>query len=206
MSQFFYIHPENPQQRLINQAVSIINQGGVIAYPTDSCYALGCHIGDKSALERIRKIRRLNESHFFTLMCRDLSDLGTYAKVDSNAFRMLKHLIPGPYTFVLEATKEVPKRLMCPKRKTIGLRVPKNAIVSLLLATLGEPLMTSTLQLPGDEYPLQDPEDIRDRLEHDVDCIVHGGFGDLEETTVIDLVGSEAELVRLGKGDVSDYF
>lgn len=206
MSQFFYIHPDDPQVRLITQVVSIINEGGVIAYPTDSCYALGCHIGDKSALERIRRLRRLDEKHEFTLMCRNLSELGTYAKVDRQAFRIIKHLIPGPYTFVLEATREVPRRLQSSKRKTIGLRVANHRIVQLLLELLDEPLMTSSLILPGDIYPIQDPEDIRDKLEHQVDAIIHGGFGEIEQTTVIDMTSGQAELIRQGKGDASEYF
>ena len=200
MSQFFYIHPDNPQQRLIEKAVQILSSGGVIVYPTDSAYALGCHIGDKAALDRIRAIRRLDEKHNLTLMCRDLSELGMYAKVDNAAYRLIKRLIPGPFTFVLQATKEVPRRLQHEKRKTIGLRVPDNAVALALLEALGEPIMTATLQMPGEEYPLQDPDDIRDRLEHDVDCIINVGYGGLDQTTVIDLTDGQAEIIRQGKG------
>lgn len=162
MSQFFRIHPDNPQARLIHQAVEIIRQGGVVVYPTDSAYALGCHIGDKQALQRIRQIRRLDDDHNFSLVCRDLSDLGVYAKVSNSAYRLLKAATPGPYTFVLQATKEVPRRLVDPKRKTIGLRVPDNVICSALLHELGEPIMSSSLILPGHEFPLTDPLEMRE--------------------------------------------
>ena len=189
MSQFFTIHPENPQLRLIRQAVEIVRAGGVIVYPTDSAYALGCQIGDKKALDRIRQIRQLDKHHNFTLMCRDLSELSAYAKVDNQVFRLLKTYTPGPYTFILDATAEVPRRLMHPKRKTIGLRVPGNPIALALLEELGEPLMSVTLIMPTDEYPLTDPYDIRDTLEHHVDLIVDGGYCGLEATTVVDLSG-----------------
>ena len=205
MSQFFYIHPDNPQARLISQAVRLIQQGGVVIYPTDSAYALGCHLDDRDAVNRIRQIRGLDEKHNFTLMCRDLSDLGVYAKVSNTAYRFIKHLIPGPYTFLLPATKEVPRRMQHPKRKSIGLRVPDNNIVQALLEVMGEPIISSTLLLPGDEYPMQDPEEIRDRFEHAVDCVIHGGNGDIEQTTVIDLREDHAEVVREGKGSVADY-
>ena len=191
--------------RLIKQAVSIVRRGGVIVYPTDSSYALACHIGDKAALARIRKIRRLEEKHHFTLMCRDLSDLGLFAQVDNNVFRLLKRLIPGPYTFLLQATREVPRRLQHPKKKSIGLRVPSNRIALALLEELGEPLMSTSLLMPSDDYPMQNPDEIRDRLEHQVDLIIHGGVGGIEPTTVIDLVDSVPELVREGKGDFTAY-
>ena len=201
MSQFFRIHPEDPQSRLIHQATEIINQGGVIAYPTDSAYALGCHIGDKRALERIRQIRRLDKHHNFTLICRDLSDLGVYARVNNSAYRMIKAATPGPFTFILPATREVPRRLVHAKRKTIGLRVPDNPICQALLADLGEPLMSTTLMLPGDEYPLTDPSEIRDLLEHQLDLVIDGGFCGLESTTVINLENDAPEITRVGCGD-----
>lgn len=202
MSQFFQIHPDNPQTRLIHQAVDIVRAGGVIVYPTDSAYALGCHIGDKAALDRIRRIRKLDKHHNFTLMCRDLSELATYARVDNAAYRLLRNNTPGPYTFILEATSEVPRRLKHPKRKTIGLRVPDNPIALDLLATLGEPLMSVTLIMPGDEYPLTDPYDIRSLLEHEVDLVIDGGFCGLEPTSVIDLSGDFPAVVRRGRGEV----
>lgn len=198
MSQFFSIHPENPQLRLIRQAVEIVRAGGVIVYPTDSAYALGCQIGDKKALDRIRQIRQLDKHHNFTLMCRDLSELSAYAKVDNQVFRLLKTYTPGPYTFILDATAEVPRRLMHPKRKTIGLRVPGNPIALALLEELGEPLMSVTLIMPMDEYPLTDPYDIRDTLEHHVDLIVDGGYCGLEATTVVDLSGDVPQVTRQG--------
>ncbi|UTW46053.1 threonylcarbamoyl-AMP synthase [bacterium SCSIO 12696] len=203
MSQFFSIHPDNPQARLVRQAVEIIRAGGVIAYPTDSAYALGCHIGDKAALDKIRAIRQLEKRHNFTLVCRDLSELASYAKVDNVRFRLLKGLTPGPYTFVLQATSEVPRRLMHPKRKTVGLRVPANAVALALLQELGEPLMSVTLQLPGDEYPLTDPYDIRDLLEHRVDLVIDGGYCGLEPTSVVDLTDDTPVILRRGMGDLS---
>ena len=205
MSQFFTIHPENPQTRLIGQAVEIIRKGGVIAYPTDTTYALGCHIGDKQALDRIRQLRRLDDKHRFTLMCRDLSELGVYARVNNQVFRQLKAHTPGPYTFILEATKEVPRRLQTGKRKQIGLRVPDNQILLDLLAGLGEPVLNTTLILPQDEFPLMDPRDIRDLLEHQVDLVIDGGYGGLEETTVIDVTGDIPTLIRQGLGDFGDF-
>lgn len=200
MSQFFQIHPDNPQQRLINQAVDIINDGGVIVYPTDSGYALGCHIGDKSAMERIRAIRQLSDQHNFTLVCRDLSEISLYAKVDNAAYRLIKNHTPGSYTFILQATREVPRRLQNPKRKTIGLRVPDNSICMALLETLGQPLMSSTLILPGDDLPLTDPYDIRDTLEHALDLIIDGGYCGFEPTTVVDLVEGVPVVTRVGLG------
>ncbi|MFT7133420.1 MAG: tRNA threonylcarbamoyl adenosine modification protein (Sua5/YciO/YrdC/YwlC family) [Cyclobacteriaceae bacterium] len=203
MSQFFSIHPDNPQARLIRQAVDIVRQGGVIIYPTDSAYALGCHIGDKQALQRIRQIRRLDDDHNFSLVCRDLSDLGIYARVSNSAYRLLKAATPGPYTFVLQATKEVPRRLVNPKRKTIGLRVPDNAICSALLSELGEPIMSSSLILPGHEFPLTDPLEMRDLLEKQVDLIIDGGFCGVESTSVIGLEDDQPVILREGRGDLS---
>ncbi len=203
MSQYFRIHPDNPQSRLIHQAVDIVRKGGVVAYPTDSAYALGCHIGDKKALDRICTIRRLAEGHNFTLICRDLSDLGVYAKVNNSAYRLIKAATPGPYTFILQATREVPRRLVHPKRKTIGLRVPDNNICMELLAELGEPMMTTTLILPGDQYPLTDPTEIREMLEHQVDLIIDGGFCGMESTTVVNLEDQIPEVIREGCGDLS---
>jgi len=205
MSQFFQIHPDNPQPRLIDKAVEIIRQGGVIAYPTDSGYALGCHLGDKNAQERIRRIREVDDKHNFTLVCRDLSELATYAKVDNTAYRLIKSLTPGPYTFILAATREVPRRLQNPKRKTIGLRVPDNRIAQALLETLGEPLMSSTLILPGDDMPLTDPYDIRDTLEHSLDLVIDGGYCGFEPTTVVDLTGDTPVVLREGLGDVGVF-
>ncbi|MEH6583449.1 MAG: L-threonylcarbamoyladenylate synthase [Halioglobus sp.] len=205
MSQFFQIHPDNPQSRLIRQAADIIRAGGVVVYPTDSAYALGCHIGDKNALDRIRRIRNLDARHNFTLVCRDLSEIATYARVDNTAYRLLKHSTPGPYTFILKATSEVPKRLMHPKRKTVGLRVPDNAIVDALLADLGEPLMSVTLIMPGDDDPLIDPYDIRQTLEHAVDLVIDGGYCGMEATTVVDLADDTPLILRAGKGDIAPF-
>lgn len=205
MSQFFQIHAENPQARLVKQAVDVIREGGVAVYPTDSSYALGCQIGNKSAIDRIRHLRRLDDKHNFTLLCRDLSQLGEYAKVDTSAFRLLKAHTPGPYTFILDATREVPRMLLHPKRRTIGLRVPANPIAHALLTELGEPLMSVSLIMPGDEQPLSDPEEIRDRLEKLVDLIVDGGYGSLEASTVISLVGGEPEVLRVGCGDPEPF-
>jgi tRNA threonylcarbamoyl adenosine modification protein (Sua5/YciO/YrdC/YwlC family) len=201
MAQFFQIHPDNPQHRLIVQAADIIRKGGIVVYPTDSAYALGCHIGDKNALDRIRALRNLDKNHNFTLMCRDLSELATYARVDNQVYRLIKNHTPGAYTFILEATAEVPRRLMHPKRKTIGLRVPDNPIALALLEELGEPIMTSSFLMPGEDYPMTDPYDIRDSHQHQVDLIIDGGYCGLESTTVIDLTGDVPELVRQGKGD-----
>ncbi len=203
MSQYFSIHPENPQQRLVVQAAEIVRRGGVIVYPTDSVYALGCHIGDKQALDRIRNIRRVDKNHNFTLVCRDLSELASYARVDNSDFRVLKASTPGPFTFILPASSEVPKRLMHPKRKTIGIRVPDSAIAQALLEELGEPMMSVTLIMPDDEYPLTDPYDIRQILEPHVDAIIDGGYCGLEPTTVVDMTGDQPQLTRQGMGDFS---
>ncbi|MBL4566663.1 MAG: threonylcarbamoyl-AMP synthase [Porticoccus sp.] len=205
MSQFFSIHPDNPQHRLIRQAAEIVRRGGIIVYPTDSAYALGCHVGDKKALDKIRQIRQLDKNHNFTLMCRDLSELSIYAKVNNQLYRSIKAHTPGPYTFILEATSEVPRRLMHPKRKTIGLRVPENPIALALLEDLGEPIMSVTLIMPGDKYPLTDPYDIRDTLEHHVDLIVEGGNCGLEPTTVVDLSGDSPVIIRQGMGQFEDF-
>jgi tRNA threonylcarbamoyl adenosine modification protein (Sua5/YciO/YrdC/YwlC family) len=205
MSQFFQIHPVTPQKRLINQAVEIVRKGGVMVFPTDSGYAIGCHLDDKQALDRIKRIRRLDDKHNFTLMCRDLSDVGVFAKVGNTQYRLLKQFTPGAYTFILDATSEVPRRLLHPKRKTIGMRVPDNAIVQELLAELGEPIMSSTLILPGEEDPMTDPEDIRDKLEHELDLIIDGGFCGLEATTVVNMTGPVPEVTRVGKGDPAPF-
>ncbi|NTS76129.1 threonylcarbamoyl-AMP synthase [Catenovulum sp. SM1970] len=205
MSQFFYVHPDNPQKRLINQAVEIIKQGGVIIYPTDSGYAIGCHIGDKDALERICRIRQIEMDHDFTLVCRDVSELSKYAKVGNVAFRALKNNTPGAYTFIFKATKEVPRRLMNPKKKTIGLRIPDNQIALDLLEALGEPIMSSSLLLPGQDFTESDPEEIRDKLEHAVDLIIHGGYLGETPTTVVDFTEDEPQLVRTGNGDTSPF-
>ena len=203
MSEYLSIHPENPQQRLIAKAAEIVRKGGVIVYPTDSVYAIGCHIGDKQALDRIRAIRHIDKNHNFTLMCRDLSELASYAKVDNSAFRSLKASTPGPFTFILPATSEVPRRLMHPKRKTIGLRVPDSPIAQALLEELAEPMMSVTLILPDDDYPLSDPYDIRAALEAHVDVLIDGGHCGLEPTTVVDMTGPVPEITRQGMGDFS---
>ncbi|MBA1331797.1 hypothetical protein QQ73_11885, partial [Candidatus Endoriftia persephone str. Guaymas] len=201
MALFLQIHPDNPQPRLIQQAVEIIRQGGLVAYPTDSSYALGCHIGDKGAMERIRRIRRLDDKHNFTLVCRDLTEIASYAKVNNRDYRLLKNLTPGPYTFILKATKQVPRRLQHAKRKTIGIRVPDNRIVDALLTALAEPIMSSTLVLPGDEMPLTDPYEMRQLIDHEVDLIIDGGYCGFEATTVVLLTEDTPEVARLGKGD-----
>jgi tRNA threonylcarbamoyl adenosine modification protein (Sua5/YciO/YrdC/YwlC family) len=200
MSQFFEIHPDNPQGRLIHRAVEIIRNGGVIVYPTDSSYALGCHIDDKAAMERLARIRKVSKRHDFTLICRDLSEISTYAKVDNQAYRLMKSLTPGPYTFIFKATREVPKRLWNPKRKSIGIRVPDNRIVQALLAELGEPMMSSTLILPDEDRPLNDAEEIREVLEHHVDLIIDGGPCTTEPTTVLDLSEGNIQIRRQGLG------
>jgi len=203
MSQFFQIHPDNPQLRLVKQAVQIIQSGGIVALPTDSCYALVCHLDDKAAVERLRRIRAIDDKHHLTLLCRDLSEISQYARVDNRQYRLLKAATPGPYTFILEATKEVPRRLSHPSRKTIGLRVPENKIAHALLEELGQPLLGTTLILPGGELPLTDPEDIREGLERQLELIIDGGACSLEPTTVIDLTGDEPVLVRQGRGDAA---
>ena len=205
MSQFFTLHRTHPEIRLIKRAVEIVRKGGLIAYPTDSCYALGCHIGDKAAMERIRRVRGVDERHHFTLVCRDLSDIGTFAKVNNAQYRLLKAHTPGTYTFILEATRELPRRLAHPKRATVGVRVPEHPVTHALLTELNEPLLSSTLIMPGDEDPLNDAEAIRSRLEHEVDLILDGGACGIEPTTVIDLSGSEPILVRRGKGSVVSF-
>jgi tRNA threonylcarbamoyl adenosine modification protein (Sua5/YciO/YrdC/YwlC family) len=205
MSQFFQIHPDNPQTRLIGQAADIIRGGGVVVYPTDSGYALGCQLGDKKPLEIIRRIRKLDDKHNFTLMCRDLSELGTYARVENTAYRLIKAHTPGAFTFILKATNEVPKRLMHPKRRTIGLRVPENTIALALLDALNEPLMSVTMMLPGDDYPLTDPYEIRQTLEHEVDLVIDGGYCGMEATSVIDLVETPPSIVRQGGGDTTAF-
>ena len=205
MAQFFIVHPDNPQPRLIKQAAAMVRDGAVIAYPTDSCYALGCHLGDKDAVARIRRIRGLDDSHYMTLMCRDLSELARYARVDNVQFRLLKNNTPGNYTFILEATKEVPRRLQHPKRNTIGIRIPDHPVALALLEELGEPLLSSTLILPGEEQALNDAEEIRNHLDQQLDLILDGGTTGLESTTVIDLTGATPVLLRRGKGDLAPF-
>jgi tRNA threonylcarbamoyl adenosine modification protein (Sua5/YciO/YrdC/YwlC family) len=205
MSQFFQIHPENPQLRLIKQAVQIIQAGGIVALPTDSCYALVCHLDDKQAVERLRRIRAVDEKHHLTLLCRDLSEISSYAKVDNRQYRLLKTATPGPYTFILEATKEVPRRLSHPSRKTIGLRVPENRIAHALLEELAQPLLGTTLILPDEREPMTDPEEIRVRLEKLVDLVIDGGACSLEPTTVIDLTEEQPVLLRQGRGNAAQF-
>ena len=205
MTQFFSLHPEQPQARLIRQAAEIIRAGGLIVLPTDSAYALVCSVGDASLLDRIRKIRGVDERHHFTLMCRDLSEIATYARVDNSQYRLLKATTPGPYTFILEGTKELPRRVLHPKRKTIGLRIPEHAVVSALLAELDAPLLTSTLLLPGEGQPLSDPDEIRERMEKQVDLVIEAGYCGPEATTVIDLSSGTPELVRAGRGPLAPF-
>lgn len=205
MAQFFNIHSDNPQQRLIQQAVQILKQGGVIVYPTDSCYALGCQVGDKEAAARLLSVRGLDSGHDLTLVCRDLSELGRYAQVNNTQFRILKSHTPGPYTFILRGTREVPKRLLHKKHDTIGLRVPEHGIVQALLAELGEPILSSTLLLYGEDVPLTEPWEIRDRLEHLVDLVIDSGACGLTPTTVVDLTTDTPVVLRYGKGDASDF-
>jgi tRNA threonylcarbamoyl adenosine modification protein (Sua5/YciO/YrdC/YwlC family) len=197
------VHPDNPQPRRVAKIVETIRDGGLIAYPTDSSYAFGCHIGDKRAMDRIRRIRRTDKHHNFTLVCSDLSEISTYARVDNWAYRMLKAMTPGPYTFILPATREVPKRLQHPKRRTIGLRVPDHVLVRAVLEELGEPIMSSTLLLPGDNLPLTDPHDIEARIGHDIDLIIDAGPTGIEPTSVIDLSAGTPQVLRIGRGDVS---
>jgi tRNA threonylcarbamoyl adenosine modification protein (Sua5/YciO/YrdC/YwlC family) len=205
MAQFFQIHPVNPQARLVRRCVEILLAGGVIIYPTDSSYALGCQLGEKDAMERIRRIRQVDDKHHFTLVCRDLSEITTYAKIDNRAFRQLKSLTPGPYTFIHEATKQVPRRMLHPKRKAIGIRVPDNEICRALLAELDQPILSTTLILPAAEHPLTDPEEMRELLDKQVDLIIDGGFCGLDPTTVVDMISEPPQLIRVGKGDPSVF-
>jgi tRNA threonylcarbamoyl adenosine modification protein (Sua5/YciO/YrdC/YwlC family) len=205
VAQFFSIHTDTPHLRLIKQAVAIVRSGGIIVYPTDSCYALGCHLGDKEAMTRIRTIREVDERHHFTLVCRNLAEISTYAKVDNSQYRLLKATTPGSYTFILQATREVPRRMQHPKRNTIGLRIPDHPVVLALLEELGEPLLSSTLILPGDELPLNDAEEIRERLEHQVELVMDAGSCGIDMTTVIDLTTTVPELIRPGKGSLEPF-
>ena len=205
MGQFFQIHPENPQARLIKQAAQIVGAGGIVALPTDSAYALVCRLDDKAAVEKLRRIRGVDDKHHLTLLVRDLSEVAQYARVDNTQYRLLKATMPGPYTVILEATRELPRRLSHPSRKTIGLRVPENRITLALLEELGEPLIGTTLQLPGDDHMLSDPDEVRERLEKQIELIIDGGAGMLEATTIIDLTGPEPELVREGRGDPAAF-
>ncbi|MCC4114686.1 threonylcarbamoyl-AMP synthase [Aromatoleum toluclasticum] len=205
MAQFFSLHPEIPQPRLIRQAAEIMRAGGLVAFPTDSAYALGGITGDADLLQRIRRLRGVDERHNFTLMCRDLSEIAKYARVDNAQYRLLKAVTPGPYTFILEGTKELPRRVLHPKRKTIGLRVPEHPVVAALLQELDEPILTSTLLLPDDDLPLTDPEEIRDRLEKQVELVIEAGFCGPEATTVIDLTSGVPVLVRAGRGDLAPF-
>jgi tRNA threonylcarbamoyl adenosine modification protein (Sua5/YciO/YrdC/YwlC family) len=201
MTQYFEIHPQNPQARLIRQVAQVIESGGIVAAPTDSAYALVCRLDDKGAVEKLRRIRGIDDKHHLTLLVRDLSEIATYARVDNRQYRQLKAGMPGPYTVILEATKELPRRLSHPSRKTIGIRVPENAILLALLDELGEPLIGTTLQLPGDEHMLSDPDEVRERLDKQIDLVIDGGAGTLEATTIVDLTGPEPQLLRAGRGD-----
>lgn len=203
MSQFFSIHPDNPQQRLVRQAAEILRKDGVIVYPTDSCYAFGCRLDSKKASDRIRDIRRFDKHHHFTVMCADLADIANYAKVDNAVYRMLKTLTPGPYTFILQGSRELPRRIVHEKRKTIGMRVPENNVAHALLAEMGEPILSCTMQLPGEEFPHSDPYEMRDVLEHQVDLIIDGGWCGMEPSSVVDLSGDNPDVIRRGLGDVS---
>ena len=205
MAQYFAMHVRNPQPRLIAKAVDIVRDGGLMVYPTDSCYALGCQLGDKTAMERIRRIRQVDERHHLTLVCRDLSELGQYAVVDNSQYRMLRAATPGSYTFILKATREVPKRLLNPKRNTIGLRVPDHPVVNALLEAMREPILSSTLILPGDGLPLNDGEEIRERLGQDVDVILDGGSCGIDMTTVVDLTSEMPSIVRQGRGSAAPF-
>ena len=205
MAQFFSIHSDNPNLRLIRQAAAIVRDGGIIVYPTDSCYALGCHLGDKAAMTRIRTIRQVDDKHHFTLVCRDLAEISHYAKVDNRQYRLLKASTPGSYTFILQASREVPRRLQHPKRYTIGLRIPDHPVINALLSELNEPLLSSTLILPTDELPLNDAEKIRERLEHQVDLVMDAGSCGIEMTSVIDLTSDTPEIVRQGKGSLEPF-
>lgn len=203
MAQYFKVHPVNPQRRHLERTVSLLEQGAVIVYPTDSTYALGCRLADKTALERIRALRRVDESHEFSLVCRDLSQVANYARIDNSAYRLIRSLTPGPFTFILRATHEAPRRLQDPKKRSVGIRVPDHRIVADLVDLLGEPLISSTLQLPGDDLPLSDPEDFRPLVEKQVDVILDAGACGIEPSTVLDLSGGGVKLVRQGKGDAS---
>jgi tRNA threonylcarbamoyl adenosine modification protein (Sua5/YciO/YrdC/YwlC family) len=205
MARYFVVHPQNPQQRVIRLAVDIVRKGGLMVYPTDSCYALGCHIGDKAAMERIRRIRQLDEQHHFTLICRDLSEVGQYAMVDNIQYRVLRSTTPGSYTFILRATREVPKRLLNPRHKTIGVRLPDHNVVRDLLQEMGEPILSTTLLLPGDGLPLNDMDEIRSRLEHDVDVLLDAGSCGVEMTTVVDLTSDVPVVIRRGKGSIGQF-
>lgn len=205
MAQLFTIHPDNPQPRLIQQAVAIVRDGGVLAIPTDCCYSLACVTGDKGAMDKLREIRGVDDRHHFTLMCADLSAVGQYARLDNTAYRLLKHVLPGAYTVILEGTRDLPRRLLHPKRKTIGVRVPENVVAQALIAGLGEPLLTTTLILPGETEALNEPWDIRQRLEHDLDLVVDGGYCGGEPTTIVDLTTGAPELVRRGRGDPAAF-
>ncbi len=205
MNQFFTIHPENPQLRLIRQSVEIINNGGILAYPTDSGYALGCHLEDKKAIDKIRFIRKLDKNHNFTLICRDLSEISKYSRFDTPVFRILKAHTPGPYTFILQATREVPRRLMHPKKKTVGIRIPDNKIVQAILNELKEPLITTTLIFPEEEYPSNNPKVIQNRLQKQVELIIDGGYCGRIPTSVIDLTGENPKILRRGKGNIKNF-
>jgi tRNA threonylcarbamoyl adenosine modification protein (Sua5/YciO/YrdC/YwlC family) len=205
MAQYFSIHPTHPQARLVRRAAQIVRSGGLIAYPTDSCYALGCHLGDARAVERLRRVRGMDARHNLTLMCRDLSEIAAYAIVDDARFRLLKRVTPGSYTFILRATREVPRRLAHPRRKTIGVRVPAHAVAHALLAELNEPMLSATLLLPGEAAPPSDAQEIRARLEHEVDLVVDAGFCGTEPSTVLDLTGDEPVVVRAGKGSLAPF-
>jgi tRNA threonylcarbamoyl adenosine modification protein (Sua5/YciO/YrdC/YwlC family) len=200
MSQYFEIHPENPQLRLIHRAVEIIRKGGVIVYPTDSSYALACHLGDKQALDKIRRIRQVDDKHNFTLVCKDLTQVATFTKIGNDAYRLIKSLTPGPFTFILDATREVPRKLLHPKKKTIGIRIPSHPVAQLLLEELGEALFSSTLILPGEREAMKDPFDIRAKLEHELDLVIDAGIIESEETTMIEISSLGIEIVRQGKG------
>jgi len=203
MAQFFQIHPQNPQPRLIHQAVDIIRKGGVIVYPTETSYAIACHIGDKAALDKIRRIRQLDDKHNFTLACKDLAQVSLFTKMSNDAFRLIKNLIPGPFTFILDATREVPRRLQKGKKKTIGIRVPEHPIALMLIEELGEPLFTSTMILPGEDEAMSDPYDIRDRLEHELDLVIDAGIIEYQPTTIIDCSDNQIEIIRQGAGHAS---
>ncbi|MBI2309199.1 MAG: threonylcarbamoyl-AMP synthase [Rhodocyclales bacterium] len=205
MTQYLQIHPDDPQVRYLERAAAIVREGGIVAFPTDSCYALGCHLGDKAAVDRIRAIREVDDRHHLTLMCRDLSEIAQYARVDNAQYRLLKATTPGSYTFILEGTKELPRRVLHPKRKTIGLRVPEHRVAQALLAALGEPLLTTTLLLPGDEAPLTEGWEIQDRLDGQLELILDGGHCGIEPTTVVDLTGGLPVLVRAGRGSLAPF-